>query len=211
MILSKKERQATDWYNQNGELWASQRKKPSEPSFWAEEYEYFKRLRKNQGNLLEIGSGSGREASDWMRMGYEYTGIDTSIVLLKIAQQNEPAGRYFHTSIYEMPFAPSSFDAFSSWAMLPHIPKERIGIALDAIRRVLKAGALGFVAMREGEEEKQESETGRWFSYYLQDEFKEILKTHGFDIVHKGRKPSRADLVWLTFFVRNHSSGFQTS
>lgn len=205
MILSKKEKQATEWYNQNGELWASQRKKPSEPSFWAEEYEYFKRLSKNQGTLLEIGSGSGREASEWMRMGYEYTGIDTSMVLIKIAQQQEPAGRYFHSSIYEMSFAPSSFDAFSSWAMLSHTPKERIGIALDAIRMVLKTDALGFIAMREGEGEKQELATGRWFSYYLQDEFEKILRTHGFDIVHKGRKPSRADLVWLTFFVRNHT------
>jgi hypothetical protein len=110
-----------------------------------------------------------------------------------------------------MPFAPSSFDAFSSWAMLLHIPKERIGIALDAIHGVLKKDALGFIAMREGEGEKQELATGRWFSYYLQDEFGEILRTHGFDIVHQGRKPSRTDLVWLTFFVRNHRAGFQTS
>jgi len=203
MILSEREMQVTDWYNQNGELWAGQRKKISEPSFWAAEYEYFRRL-KNQGSLLEIGSGSGREATEWTQMGFEYTGIDTSMVLIKIAQQNEPAGRYFHTSVYDMPFAPSSFDAFSSWALLPHIPKERIGLALDAIRKVLKPGGLGFIAMREGEGEKQESKTGRWFSYYLQAEFEELLKTHGFDIIHQGRKPSRADLAWLTFCVRNH-------
>lgn len=184
MHLSEREMQVTDWYNQNGELWAGQRKKNSEPSFWAYEYEYFRSL-KNQGSLLEIGSGSGREATEWTRMGFEYTGIDTSLVLLKIAQENEPAGRYFHTSIYDMPFAPGSFDAFSSWAMLPHIPKERIAIALDAIQKVLKPGALGFIAMREGEGEKQEPETGRWFSYYLQDEFEEILRAQGFEIIHR--------------------------
>lgn len=101
-----------------------------------------------------------------------------------------------------MPFAPHSFDAFTSWAMLPHIPKARIGIALNAIRKILKPEALGFIAMREGEGEKQEEGTGRWFSYYLQDEFEELLMEQGFLIVSKGRKQSRANLVWLVFFVQ---------
>jgi hypothetical protein len=56
--------------------------------------------------------------------------------------------------------------------------------------------------MREGEGEKQEPETGRWFSYYSQDEFEEVLKAHGFEVIHKGRKVSRVNLTWLTFFIR---------
>lgn len=199
---TEKERFVTDWYNQNAKIWADQRKKLSEPSFWTQEDREFKLLKKSRGALLEIGSGSGREAVEWIRMGYEYSGIDPSIALIQIARQTEPRGHYFHTSLYEMPFAPKTFDAFSSWAMLPHIPKERIGIALDAIRKVLKADALGFIAMREGEGERQEQATGRWFSYYASQEFEEVLCETGFEVVQKGRKQSRADLVWLTFFVR---------
>ena len=202
MMLTEKEKLVSEWYDQNGELWAQQRKKTSEPSFWAQEYKYFVELREPRGSLLEIGSGSGREAREWIRMGYEYSGIDTSSVLINIARQTEPAGHYFHSSVYEMPFAPRSFDAFSSWALMPHIPKERIGVALDAIHKVLKTGALGFIAMREGEGERQEPETGRWFSYYSQDEFEEVLKAHGFEVIRKGRKVSRVNLTWLTFFIR---------
>lgn len=181
----------------------STKKKTSEPSFWAQEYAYFKQLKIPQGKLLEIGSGSGREAIEWIRIGYEYTGIDTSVALIQIAQKTEPLGHYFHTSIYEMPFPPDNFDAFSSWAMLPHVPKEYIGKALEAIHNVLKPKALGFIAMREGVGEKQESETGRWFSYYSQGEFKDILVKHGFEILFESRKQSRIDLVWILFFVRS--------
>ena len=205
MELSEREQQVIEWYDQNGEVWANKRKKASEPSFWAQEYAYLEQLQNAPAHLLEIGSGSGREASEWVARGYEYTGIDTSTVLLKIAQQTEPAGHYFHAAVYDMPFAPASFDTFSSWALLPHTPKERIGLALTAIHRVLKPGAVGFIAMREGEGEKQEPETGRWFSYYSLEELEEVLKAHGFDIVRKGLKPSRPGLVWLTFFVRARS------
>ena len=202
MIETDRERLAADWYDQNGEKWAAQRKKLSEPSFWAQEYEAFKRLRKPEGALLEIGSGSGREAIEWIRMGYRYTGIDPSTTLIQIAKQTEPKGHYFLTSVYQMPFQPNTFDAFSSWALLPHAPKERVGTALDAIRKVLKLDAWGLIAMREGEGEKQEQATGRWFSYYAQDEFEKILKERGFAVSRKEKKASRADLVWLTFFVQ---------
>src|SRR5579872_6952159 len=200
-MLSDREQFVTDWYDRHGEAWAGQRKKTSEPSFWVQEYEAFKLLRKPQGELLELGSGSGREAIEWVRMGYKYSGIDPSKTLIQIAQRNEPAGRYFHSSLYDMPFASNTFDAFSSWSLMPHIPKERIGIALVAIRKVLKSGGMGFIAMREGTGEKQEPSTGRWFSYYSDVEFEAILKNHGFNVVSKGRKESRADLTWLTFFV----------
>ena len=200
-MLSDKERLVTDWYDQNAKVWAKSRKGTSEPSFWAKEYAYFKGLQKYQGKLIEIGSGSGREAIEWIQMGYEYTGIDTSSTLIQIAKQTEPLGHYYHTSVYEMPFLPNTFDAFSSWAMLPHVPKERIELALDAIENVLKPKALGFIAMREGTEEKQESETGRWFSYYTESEFRTILAKCGFEVLSRGRKQSRADLSWLTFFV----------
>ncbi len=210
-ILSERERETIEWYDRHGEIWANQRKKIGEPSFWDEEYRFFQSLKKPDGKLLEIGSGSGREAIEWIRMGFEYTGIDPSASLIQIAKKNTPEGRYFEASVYEMPFDESSFDAFSSWALLPHVPKERIGISLDAIRWVLKPGAIGFMAMREGSGEKQEAETGRWFSYYLQEEFEDILKTRGFEILSKGRKPSRPGLVWLTFFVRSAKSSIVQS
>ncbi len=200
MKFTDKEVQTIEWYDRNAALWASQRKILTEPSFWDEEYIQFKH---SKGKLLEIGSGSGREAIEFIRLGYEYTGIDVSKELLKIAQSTEPQGHFFHSSVYDLPFKEKTFDALSSWALLPHIPKERIGSALSSIKRVLKPNAILFFAMREGEGESRESETGRWFSYYSQQEFESILEKQGFQIEKKHRKISRPNLVWLTYFARN--------
>jgi ubiquinone/menaquinone biosynthesis C-methylase UbiE len=201
-MLSEREKAVVDWYNQNAAIWAGQRKKVTEPSFWQAEYEVFKSLQKPSGKLLEIGSGSGREAIEFLGMGYDYFGIDSSYKLLEIARQRAPLGHYFQTSVYEMPFVPHTFDAFSSWAILPHIPKARIEEVLLGIKNVVKAGGLGFIAMREGDGEQRETNTGRWFSYYQQEEFVSILQNCRFEIVEKGKKVSRPDLTWLTFFVR---------
>jgi len=202
MTLTDREIQTIGYYEKNAALWAAQRKKITELSFWSEEYIRLKQLQEPKGKILEIGSGSGREALELIRIGYEYTGIDTSKELLTIARETASVGSFFYSTVYDLPFAEESFDAFSSWSMLPHIPKRRIDEALGSIKQVLKPGAVGFMAMREGQGEEEELGTGRWFSYYTQDEFEKILQKQGFQVEFKNKKPSRANLTWLTFFVR---------
>lgn len=201
-MLSDAEQQTLAYYNQNAEAWAAKRKKTTEPSFWHQEYQELKAL-KSSGKLLEIGSGSGREAIEFMNLGYEYVGIDNAENLLRIAQQTNPSIQFHHASVYDLPFEAKTFDAFSSWALLPHVPKHRLPDALSSIKRVLKPGGVGFLGMREGTGERQEPETGRWFSYYSSDELGQILCAQGFQIEKNGKKPSRPDLIWLTFFVSN--------
>lgn len=101
-MLSEREKEVADWYDQNAEAWAKSRKRTFEPSFWAQEYASFKQLKKPEGKLLEIGSGSGREAIEWIQMGYEYSGIDTSAALIRMAQQTEPLGHYFHNIVLDV-------------------------------------------------------------------------------------------------------------
>ena len=201
-MLTEREKQTLDYYNQHAQEWAQRRKKISEPSFWDEELKQLHKLKVPQGKILEIGSGSGREGLELISMGYEYIGVDASQELLKVALKKIPASQLFLSTAYNLPFAPKTFDAFFSWAMLPHIPKNRIDEALFTLKNVLKPDAIGFIGMREGRGEKQEQETGRWFTYYQLEEFSEILQNHGFIIEKKNKKLSRANLVWLTFFVR---------
>jgi ubiquinone/menaquinone biosynthesis C-methylase UbiE len=194
-MLSDKERMVVDWYDQNAKTWAKSRKEASEPFFWAKEYAYFKELQKSQGRLLEIGSGSRREAIEWIKMGYEYKGVDTSSALIQFAKQIEPLGHYFHTSVYEMPFPPNTFDAFSSWAMLPHVPKERIGVAVNEIQRVLKPGGIGLVAMREGMGEKQESGTVVGFHIILKLNSRKFWENTGLKFY--SNVTSKVDQIWF--------------
>ncbi len=200
-MLTEKEYQTLQYYEDHGEEWAEARKKLSELSFWHHEYLEFEQL-KPQGKILEIGSGSGRESVELTSMGYAYIGIDPSQTLLTIARRTNPSCAFLHSTPYNLPFPPNTFDGFTSWALLPHLPKNQIGKALDGVKAVLKADAIGFIAMRQGSGEAQELKTGRWFSYYTHEEFEMILQSHGFATLKKGIKPSRPDLTWLTFFVK---------
>ena len=202
-MLTEEEQQTVSYYNQHAKEWAEKRKKNTEPSFWDAELRELKALEVPQGTILEMGSGAGREAVELIGMGYEYVGMDVSQELLKIAAQVNPSSQFVYSTAYAMPFATGTFNAFFSWAMLPHIPKERLGVVLEELKRVLKHRAIGFLAMREGEGYHREAETGRWFSYYTQEELELILQQHGFRIEKMGKRPSRPGLVWLTAFVRS--------
>ncbi len=143
-ILSAKEIQTIRYYEKNAFSWAEKRRKLSEPSFWKDEIAELQRLKKPQGRILEIGSGSGRESLELMRVGYQYTGVDSSNELLKIAQKNNPLGNFIYANCYELPFAAQTFEAVFSWAMLPHVPKDKLMTALIEIKRVMKNDGLGF-------------------------------------------------------------------
>jgi ubiquinone/menaquinone biosynthesis C-methylase UbiE len=201
MHFTQNELDTIAYYDSQAAVWAEKRKKSSEPSFWDAEFNEFKTLKNPSGKVLEIGSGAGREALELVQMGYTYYGIDTSQELLKIARKANAESHFFHASPYQLPFENDSFDAFFSWALLPHVPKHRITQTLQELFRVLKPDGVGFIAMRQGGGERQEAETGRWFSYYSTEEFAAILNDCCFSILKTGIKPSRPNLTWLTFFV----------
>lgn len=198
-MLTKREEETVAYYDKFAQIWAGQRRQSHEPSFWQEELKWLEQPVK--GKLLELGPAVGRDTKELTTMGYEVIGIDTSKELLKIAQHANPNNQFFCTTVYDLPFPLASFDAFFSWALLPHVPKQRVHEALRSIKRVLKQNAVGFFAMREGEGEKRELETGRWFSYYSEQECIELLQEAGFSVIKKGKRPSRPGLVWLTFLV----------
>lgn len=200
--LTTEELQTRSYYEQHATDWSQRRKQKNEPSFWQDEFNEFQKIRTPHGTVLEIGSGAGREALELMKMGYDYIGIESSPSLLKVAKEAYPTIKIFLATPYDLPLAPESVDAFFSWAMLPHVPKGRIKLALEVLKRVLKGDGIGFIAMREGSGYRKEEKTGRWFAYYTQEEFATILQELGFQILKQSKKQSRPDLVWLTFFVR---------
>lgn len=200
--LTQEEKQTIAYYDAHAQEWSNRRKKETEASFWKEELDVFQSLQPPQGMILELGSGSGREALELTQMGYAYVGVDTSAELLKIAMQRLPSSSFVQATPYHLPFPAQSFDAFFSWAMLPHVPKQRLSAALTSLKAVLKPGAGGFFAMREGIGFSEEPSTGRWFSYYSQEELLSDLFQNGFKVQRYYKKFSRIDLTWLIFFVR---------
>jgi SAM-dependent methyltransferase len=198
MNLSVQERKTAKTYDMVAVEWTQKHMKYV---FWKEELEYFYQLLP-QGKVLEIGSGSGRDAKELKKYGYDYIGIDISQGLLQEARKNIPEAAFLHYSIYDLHCFRTYFDGFWSVATLLHIPKARIDEALQNIYSSMKPHAIGLISLKEGDGEQFEKEGNaqRFFAYYKEEEFAEILKKNKFKIIKADKK--RADsCTWLIYFV----------
>jgi SAM-dependent methyltransferase len=61
-----------------------------------DEFALYERFVKHAGSksILEIGCGTGQLAKKFIARGYDYTGIDISSEMLKIAHATQPSGRF---------------------------------------------------------------------------------------------------------------------
>lgn len=200
MDLTDKEKATIQYYNTHADEWA--RGHAGSGSFWSDELVKFHELLP-AGKILEVGVGGGQEAAEFIELGYNYTGIDASISLLKIARKINPKGSFLHQSVYDLDFPKATFDGFWTAATLLHIPKNRVRQALKNLQQVTKPGGIGFISLIEGEGESVEKQTGRFFSYYTEKEFSKILTDLKISIIASGKKKQNSWSTWLTFFVKN--------
>ncbi len=202
MKLTPQEQQTVDAYDVNATAWADSRDKQG---VWGNEKNKFHSYLP-QGKIVEIGSGGGRDAKDLIAMGYEYIGTDISKGLLEVAKKNNPAVTFFLKSVYELDFPEKSFDGFWASAVLLHMPKNRIDEALQNIKHILKPGGIGFISLKKGDGEKfvEGDHVGisykRFFSFYKQEEFAEVLKRNNFEIL-ESYEFDHSNKKWLAFFI----------
>lgn len=197
---SDREKRTINYYDQNAEKWINSHGGKREESYWVSEMVKFHELLP-KGKVLEIGSGAGNDAYALIRLGYNYTGTDASGGLLKVAQERNHQATFKNVSVYDLDFPEKSFDGFWCVATLLHIPKSRIDEALQKIKTQIKKGGIGFISMKTGEGEVEDKESGRLYSYYSQEEFRDVLKRNGYKVVEEKTRPGEKE-IWLCYWVR---------
>jgi len=190
-------------YNTSAKEWT---KDHWTPKFWGDNFDYFHELLPT-GRVLEVGCGSGRDAQELIKLGYDYLGTDIAGELVKEARKNNPEAKFEQISLYDLDFE-RPFDGFWCAAVLIHLPKKRIDEALQAIKSNMRAQAIGFIAIKEGEGERLEarpelSDVEFLFTYYKDDEFREILARNGIATIKKGYMPMSERSKWLTYHVQS--------
>ncbi|TSC89420.1 MAG: type 11 methyltransferase [Microgenomates group bacterium Gr01-1014_5] len=205
MNLSRDERLTIASYDNMAEAWAREH---ATPGWWSEEIAKFKGYLPT-GKIIEVGSGGGRDAKELVEAGYGYVGTDVSSGLLVEAKKLNPGVAFLNQSVYELDFPDNSFDGFWASAVLLHIPKNRIDEALQSLGRVVRDKGVGFISVKQGEGERMEFEEAhapsvhqRLFSYYSEDEFKDVLLRNNFTTLEFYLKPSGGKTTWLVFFVQ---------
>lgn len=189
--------------------------------FWREDFEKF-RYSVPRGSVIDIGCGAGRDAllfKEYYPL-YEYIGIDASPEMISEAKRLVPSADFRVMNMYNLArdFQENYFDGFWASCSLLHVSnkkflrffRSRLEIVLSQVRKIVKNGGTGFIAMKKGEGEKiiyEENGEGRLFVLYQLTEFSEILRKNGFEILEsiqdfKDFCPMTDETIYLKYFVR---------
>ena len=176
--------------------------------FWVEEFKKYKDLIKGK-KVLDIGCGAGRDAVVFVENGFNYTGIDASERMLKVAQERVPQGTFKVMDFYHLEFPDNTFDGFWAAASFLHVPKSDVSTLIQEARRVIKQNGVGFISIKKKTikeegliEENKYGGIARYFSFYDKEEFKKILVDCKFNVLEVTEHLEDDGTEWLCYFVK---------
>lgn len=201
--MDDKKVETVKYYDQEANSWSASHGGDDKESWWKDEMTRFNEYLPS-GRILEIGSGVGKDAEALIRLGYDYTGTDASNGLLEFARKRNPSATFIQRYAHEIDHSLGEFDGFWASAVLLHIPRDEMRDSLLAISSVIKNDGVGFITMKEGEDERVDEKTGRLFTYYKEEEFRDVLESTGFSVLEVGRRDTEKD-NWLIFYVKKEA------
>ncbi len=162
-------------------------------------------------HLLEIGCGSGRDASFLHEHGYSIVAIDGSKEMVKEAKLLHPelADSFEVRKVPEgLDFENESFDGVYSIATLMHFEKVDIDRTFAKAYDMLKGGG-SFVfsvsIQRDDVNENSQDKNGRHFLTMGKDNWLDICYSKGFKLIKtikNGDGLDRDGIIWLTCIVK---------
>ena len=154
------------------------------------------------GVILDVGSGSGRDALLAAEMGRSVVRADASLeVLLEGGRLVSCCGSVC-CDVTRLPFPDNSFAGLIASGVLLHLNDTDCRRALREILRILISNGLAVISMKAGEGQGWRTTPAfpsrRWFSYYSLDEFATMCRSAGLEIVAMSRS-GRKD--WFSLVV----------
>ena len=170
------------------------------PQFYADKFESYgiriedidKALKLNDSGssrVLELGCGNGRDAEYIIKkVGIDnYTGIDGSSGLIKIAKGKTPGGQFHVKDMRDLDFDPESFGVIFSFASILHVNHEEMENIIERCYKWLKIGGILFISTKYGEykEEKISNLGDEKYYYFYKPEDIEKLCPYKFFVIYK--------------------------
>lgn len=139
-----------------------------------------------KGKVLDVGSGSGRDALILEKAGLNVICLDASQVMINLTEQK--GLKSVLADFNHIPFTDESFGGVWAYTSLLHVPKSEIIEPLREIRRVLKNGGILGLGLIKGDTEGYRESFGvnlpRFFAYYTKKEIEKNLRDAGFEIFY---------------------------
>jgi len=158
-----------------------------------------------RGKVLDLGCGSGIQSKTLSEAGVEVTGIDFAETMIEEAKKKVPNAEFLVMDILNLVFPAEHFDGVYARAPLLHIPKNKTRRVLKDLRKILKRNGIMYVALKEGEGERDVYDEGfgvyRFFAFYKEDEFKKLLEEEHFQLMETMYAQTERNR-WLQFFAK---------
>lgn len=164
-----------------------------------------------KSSLLEIGCGSGRDASFMYQNGYDVFAIDGSREMIAEAKVCHPelAKRLQVVKIPDkLYFKPSSFDGIYSIATLMHLEEDAIDRVIGKVATILEPGGKFFFSVsiqRDDVDHQGKDEKGRHFTTMSADEWIACCEKYGLRLEHTEITSdglNRDGIAWLTCVMK---------
>jgi SAM-dependent methyltransferase len=151
------ERTLAAYYDQEA---ADRAERPLEPERIAARTRFIAQLGEQNGPLLEVGPGAGRDSAAFVDAGMAVTGVDLSHQQLAHAAGVGLTGVV--ASVRHLPFPDDRFSTLWTMSTLMHVPDSAIIDALTELRRVLTPGAVAAIGAWGGPDVESPGDKGRY-------------------------------------------------
>ena len=148
-----------------------------------------------QGQILEVGSGPGRDADYLESLGARVRRTDATRAFLDLQAERGKRAELLNLLTDELG---GPYDGVAALCVLIHIDRAQIDRVLGRIAGALRPGGAFLVSMREGSGET----TGDYHTiYWDRDAFVARLERAGLGVTWENRNAGSDGDMWLTFLA----------
>lgn len=158
--------------------------------------------------VLDLGCGSGVQTKQLLEEGLDALGLDISRNMIEEAKKRAPLGKFMVGDMANLTFETNSFDGVYARASLLHIPKDKTKSVLKNIAKILKTGGIFYLAVKEGEGERELEEdrygrkVNRFFAFFGEEELAKLAEETGFEVISVEHfKREETSVPWLIIFA----------
>lgn len=178
-----------------------------------EELQEFMSRVPNNTAVLDAGCAFGRDTALFAEHDYKVQGIDMSDGLLARAKQLHPKLSFKKMDVRKLDFPDESFAGIWCNATLLHLNDKDMVQALKEFSRVILAGGVVFISLKEGvgEEEiveKFSSNSARYYNYHTTETTRKAVESAGLTVtkiytINEREKwgADKRDLNWVYCFA----------
>jgi ubiquinone/menaquinone biosynthesis C-methylase UbiE len=138
--------------------------------------------------VLDIGCAYGRDTEYLVKRGFDTSGIDLSPNMIKKAKTLVKGARFEVMDVLKLDFPNNHFDGVWCSAILLHLKKADVEIALAEINRVMKKDSIAYFEAKEGKGETIAADNRfggakKFYTYFSRQEFDGLVKKKGFTLL----------------------------